>query len=434
MVPNTPRTLREVMPTLTNQIVAGLASTNDDMRTVASRALGDVVRKLGDSVMREMVPFLEEGLRSGDENMREGVCLGLSEMMSCATKMQVEDNISKLVPAVREALCDDLANVRQHAAAAFQTLYRVVGSDAAEIVLPSLLKQLDADGADGDASAESSRSLFGLREVLQRRPHDLLPILVPKLMVRPVTPTHAIALREISAVTGAVLHLQLRLIISALVSELDARESSDDSSDPAGHPEYLQRCAQAVVRAIETPGVQWLTDELLGQIGHEEPGRRRWGAWLCEQFFSTSSADFSEYVPVFLKELLQLMNDPNEPVLVAAGKALKALNASQPIEEQTAHLEFIRNCIGSMASDAKHRKGAAHAGPFLLPGLNVPKGLEPLLPVYQHALMHGTPHMREVAATGLGELIALTGPAALKPFLIKLTGPLIRIVGDRFPR
>lgn len=41
--------------------------------------------------------------------------------------------------------------------------------------------------------------------------------------------------------------------------------------------------------------------------------------------------------------------------------------------------------------------------------------------------------MREVAATGLGELIALTGPAALKPFLIKLTGPLIRIVGDRFP-
>ena len=42
--------------------------------------------------------------------------------------------------------------------------------------------------------------------------------------------------------------------------------------------------------------------------------------------------------------------------------------------------------------------------------------------------------MRETAAAGLGELIAITANKYLTgPFLIKLTGPLLRIVGDRNP-
>ena len=121
IVPNTPRTLRGVMPVLTSQIITALASSSEDMRTIASRALGDIVRKLGDSVLNDMVPFLQRGLGSGDENMREGVCLGLAEMIGCATKEQVEDNIPKLLPAVREALCDESGEVRRHAAAAFRS-------------------------------------------------------------------------------------------------------------------------------------------------------------------------------------------------------------------------------------------------------------------------------------------------------------------------
>jgi hypothetical protein len=257
------------------------------------------------------------------------------------------------------------------------------------------------------------------------RPHDLLPALVPKLLVRPITLPHVISLREVAAVTGECIHLQLRLLVPALVGEIEA-ESAETH-------EALQQAATAVMRAVRTKGAQYAVDELLQQLQSDAPGRRRWGAWLCEQFFSNTSAEFTDYVPIFLKELLVLFNDASEPVLLAAGKAFKALNSAVPIEDLVSHLEFVRNCIGSMASDARHRKGASREGPYLLGGLNVPKGLEPLLPIYQHALMHGSPHMREIAASGLGELIELTGAPALKPFLIKLTGPLIRIVGDRFP-
>lgn len=41
--------------------------------------------------------------------------------------------------------------------------------------------------------------------------------------------------------------------------------------------------------------------------------------------------------------------------------------------------------------------------------------------------------MREAAAEGLGELIDVTSEATLKPFVVQVTGPLIRIIGDRFP-
>ena len=34
--------------------------------------------------------------------------------------------------------------------------------------------------------------------------------------------------------------------------------------------------------------------------------------------------------------------------------------------------------------------------------------------------------LREVAAEGLGELVSATGDAALKPFVVQITGPLIR--------
>jgi hypothetical protein len=47
--------------------------------------------------------------------------------------------------------------------------------------------------------------------------------------------------------------------------------------------------------------------------------------------------------------------------------------------------------------------------------------------------MSGSAELREQAADGLGELIDVTSETSLKPFVVPITGPLIRIIGDRFP-
>ena len=48
--------------------------------------------------------------------------------------------------------------------------------------------------------------------------------------------------------------------------------------------------------------------------------------------------------------------------------------------------------------------------------------------------MHGSGELRETSAKSLGDLIRFTTTAALRPFLIKITGPLIRIVGEYIDR
>jgi hypothetical protein len=47
--------------------------------------------------------------------------------------------------------------------------------------------------------------------------------------------------------------------------------------------------------------------------------------------------------------------------------------------------------------------------------------------------LYGDSSARENAAIGLGELIKLTSSQCLGPFAVKITGPLLRIVGDRNP-
>ena len=56
-----------------------------------------------------------------------------------------------------------------------------------------------------------------------------------------------------------------------------------------------------------------------------------------------------------------------------------------------------------------------------------------MFPIVLYGLLNGTSEQREFAADALGEMIEVTSFAALKPSAVKITGPLIRIIGDRFP-
>lgn len=93
-------------------------------------------------------------------------------------------------------------------------------------------------------------------------------------------------------------------------------------------------------------------------------------------------------------------------------------------EQQIAHVQDIRQAVRFAVSDLK--------GQELLPGFCLPKGITPILPIFREAILNGLPEAKEHAAQGLGEVIRLSSASALQPSVVQITGPLIRILGDRF--
>ena len=86
VVQNTARTIREVLPILIELILQNLASEYDEKRQIASRTLGDLVKKLGERILPKLMPILNRGLQSPDDDQRQGVCIGLTEVISAASK------------------------------------------------------------------------------------------------------------------------------------------------------------------------------------------------------------------------------------------------------------------------------------------------------------------------------------------------------------
>lgn len=95
---------------------------------------------------------------------------------------------------------------------------------------------------------------------------------------------------------------------------------------------------------------------------------------ICPFLPGSEKQDFFEQVPVIIRELIHRLNDDDATVLSANHAAFTALSAHVPAEELVKNVEFMRNLLASLVSDARRRKGGVGDGEFLLPGLNMPKG------------------------------------------------------------
>lgn len=434
VVSNTPRTLVEIMNELVMQLINKLSADSADLRIVAGRALGEVVRKLGDRVLPAVVPHLRAGLEGGDLGMREGVCLGLAEILQASTRRQIEDYISVLVPALQQGLSDPSEIVRSQAAKAFQTLCKALGPRAIEDVLPSLIEKV---ARAHESREEPNLPLLGLREIVSAKSRDILEYLLPKIFGISMSSSSAFVLGSIADVSGSVLQYHFGIIIPGFCRELIAASNAGAAAE--SHFSVLKESASNVMAAVTTAGVNSLCHDLKSQVEHESSVQnRQWGIWLLEQFVRRSKANFLEYAPLLLKFVLARVAENDTALLQAVSDAMAGIAASIDMDNLITHIDFIRSCISSTASDAKHSSTGhmlltSATGEVQLPLFSVPKSLEPLLAIFTHGVLNGNPQVRENAADGIGEMALLTESAALKPYLIKSTGPLIRVVGDRIP-
>ena len=109
---------------------------------MAARTLGDLVRKLGERILPEIIPILEGGLDNVDGSKRQGVCIGLSEIMDSTSREMIAQFEDSLISTVRRALVDELDEVRHAASLTFENLHNTIGHRALDGVLPDVFHKL----------------------------------------------------------------------------------------------------------------------------------------------------------------------------------------------------------------------------------------------------------------------------------------------------
>jgi HEAT repeat protein len=407
IVANTPKTLKQILPVLMNILLSSLASASYEKRSVAARTLGDLVRRLGESILELIIPILQDGLDSDEEDTREGVCIGLSEVMSSGSKLLETDFLFRCTPLVRRALVDPSSSVRTSAAQAFDILHQLMGSKAIDEVIPALLASLKVQ--------TDSFALEGLKEIMNIRSNAVFPVLIPTLLQQPMTVTNAQALASLISVAGSALTKRLENIMTILMEELETNIEAR---------EEIMSALETIMTSVEGEGLYRVTT-ILKDILEEGSITQKVTACKCVQLFFAESEDVDEYMPEFITTTIMYLSDSDEQLVLQSWTALDTI--VKRIRKDDMH-RFV-GCV---------RKGIKFAEQNLdegvdIPGFQIPKGISPVITILLQGLITGEVETRESAAYGLGNVIRRTSELALKPFVTQITGPLIRVIGDRFP-
>ena len=406
----TPRTLKELIPTLTALLIRRLASTNMEQKVIAGNALGELIRKAGEGVLSSLLPTLEEGLQtSTDSDHKQGICMALREIISSASQDALEDYEKTLIAVVRVALVDSDDEVREAAAEAFDSLQKMFGKKAVDQVLPYLLNLLRTEG-------EAQTALAALLTLLtdNTRSSIILPNLIPTLLVTPITSFNAKALASLAEVAGAAMTRRLPVIFNTLMDSIVSCKDDDMRSE-------LEASFDTILNSVdEYDGLNTAMSVMLALVKDDDHHKRAAADMRLSQFFAKADLDYSRYHQDLIRVLLLAFDDRDGEVVKAAWAALSELTKKLRKEEMESLVLSTRTVLQQVGV-------AGHN----LPGFSLPKGINAILPIFLQGLMNGTSDQRINAALAISNIIERTSPDGLKPFVTQITGPLIRVVSER---
>lgn len=404
-----PRVLKELIPTLTQLIIRRLGSTNMEQKVMAGNALGEVIRKAGDTVLASLLPTLEQGLQSStDIDAKQGICIALKELISSASEEALDEHETTLIAVVRAGLIDSNADVRSAAADAFDSMQSIFGKKAVDQVLPHLLNLLRTESAEN--------ALLALLTLLTEttRSNIILPNLIPSLIAYPISSFNSKALASLSTVAGPAMTRRLPVIMNSLMDNIVECKDVELQAD-------LNSSFDTVMMSIDPfDGLNASMSVLLAMSRHDDHRRRAAADTHLATFFATTSVDYSRYHQDLIRALLISFDDRDIEVVKAAWTALHELTKHLKKEEMETLVFSTRQILQNV--------GVAGSD---LPGFGLPKGLNAILPIFLQGLLNGSSEQKIQAALAIGDMCNRTSSDSLKPFVTQITGPLIRVVSER---
>lgn len=418
LIGNTPKTIREILPTLFNILLGCLACGNDEKQQMAARTLGDLVKKLGERVLPEITPILEDGLRSTRSDERQGVCIGLSEIIASTSKEMVPTFVPSLVPTVRRALYDPLIEVRQAAARTFDSLHQALGAKALDEVLPTMIKQLN-DPTHGEAT------LDGIKQIVALKNRLVLPYILPYLTDS--QPVNIKALALLAPIAGEALTRHLVKILPAVLLTMSKKLGTKTEK------KEIANCNALLLAANEINGTQIVIDQLLQSAKNPDVSTKRAAVILLNGF--CHQAKLSQiHLSQILRGLIMLYVEDDVQILEKVWDALNCLTGNMDSRSCVESITDTRNALRHAISDLKARSRASLTSSsnnlLVLPGLGSSDGYIALVAIYREAIVNGPHDRKELAASSLAEIITYSSVTAVEACAMKIAGPVIRILSE----
>lgn len=418
VVANTPRVLREIMPSAVRQIVEGLGNEDDERRAAAGKTLSDLSQKLGDRVVPEVLPALRAGIceKTNSARVRRGACEGLGELVLACPIDQLEDHAAELVEVVNIGLVDELSSVREIAAEVFASLWKPLGTTVVDAVIPKLIGNMSSD------SRESEIALHALQQISMASDSKLMAIVIPKLLSeRPLKVAGARSLATAASAAETSFEPYISDVVSAVVDSLEELEMDAPVEHFGG---VLAAIGEGGEQSVKT-----MLDELVAKFNEGYAERRLAASRACAEFCRKASLKVLHLCYVRLLEvLIRQLADTDEDAARGSWEALKVLTEVMPNDELSARIPVIRQSLRAASTGISVTDSTVK-----VTALQMPKAPAPFVPLLCEGLLNGAPELQEQAALAIGELVELTNPKSLGPFAIKLAGPLIRVVSVHMP-
>lgn len=409
LVFNTPRMIKEILPTLTMVIINRLASTNTDQRTIAAQSLGELVRRVGGTALSRLLPNLSEGMKTSDVDARQGICIAVTELIGSTQVDDLEAQQTLFINIIRDGLGDSNEMVRNAAARAFDVLQNAIGNQVIDNILPDLIKLLQSEET-------SENALAALQQIISTKGAIVFPILIPTLLAPPMTISNARSLGALASFAGRTLVKRFSFIVNTLYDALVEAKNETAKS-------VFSSALDSVLLSIDfDDGAHTLMQHMLALARNPEPERRGITFDHMNRFFSESDLDYSDYLQDWVSLCIASLDDVDPSVVKSAWTCLGTIIKVQSQDVVESLVKPAREALRTTGSPGQD-----------LPGFALPKGPSCILPIFLQGLMNGTSDQREVAALGIADIVERTSAANLKVFVTQITGPLIRIVGERVP-
>lgn len=419
LVANTPRTVKEILPTLTRFIVLRLASSDETQRTIAAQTLGDMVRRVGANALAQLLPTLEESLtNSSDNDAKQGICIALNELIRSSQHDALVEYQDVFIRTIRDALTDPAPGVREAAAQAFESLQEELGKVVIDEILPHLLNLLST-GSGEDEGGVSENALLALRDIMATKSDVIFPILLPSLLAPPIDAFKATALASLASVAGPALYKRLGHVMNVMVQAILDSKANNESEE---QQQEIKDAFDSVLLAIDSDeGLHPLMQQLLSLVKHEDAGKRAVIYARLGNFFTNTHLDYSVYTQDMIGQFVLSLGDKATPeVVLGTYDALSAIVKQQSKESLEKLVKPTRQALALTGVRGED-----------LAGFVLPRGPSCILPIFLHGLMYGNSEQKELSASGIAEIIDKTPAANLKPFATTITGPLIRVIGEK---